>query len=156
MKKANTLISGSTITIANPMRLLDQFKSQIASIQANYEDLKPAVENFDIRGRLRDKYLEKKCPWLDMSKLTHNKVLDFHNLSTAISQAGEQIALIKDAQARINLQSLEGELSGRALGAILCEQLNKYEAEVNEQNYSIDESQAIMHGDWGAVRKTRF
>ncbi|WP_163566060.1 hypothetical protein [Helicobacter suis] len=165
MNRANALISGSAITIANPMRLLDQFKNQIASIQANYEDLKQAVQNFDIRDKLRDKYLERKCPWLDVSKLTHNKVLDFHNLSAAISQAGKQTALIKDAQALIkqlsestysNLQGLEGELSGAALGAILCEQLNRYEAEVNEQNYSIDESQAIMRGDWQAVRKARF
>ncbi len=165
MNKANALISGSAITIANPMRLLDQFKSQIASIQANYEDLQRAVENFDIRDKLQDKYLKKECPWLDVNQLTHNKVIDFHNLSVAISRAGEQTAVIRDAQALIkqlsestysNLKGLEGELSGRALGMILCEQLNKYEVEVKEQNYNIDESQAIMRGDWRAVREARF
>ncbi|BCD48867.1 hypothetical protein [Helicobacter suis] len=165
MNRANALISGSAITIANPMRLLEQFKSQIASIQANYEDLKQAVQNFDIRDKLRDKYLERKCPWLDMSKLTHNKVLDFHNLSAAISQAGKQTALIKDAQALIkqlsestysNLQGLEGELSGAALGVMLCETLNEKEDELAYDNLTQEESKAILRGDWQKVNQIRL
>ncbi|WP_233705246.1 hypothetical protein [Helicobacter bizzozeronii] len=101
MNKANALISGSAITIANPMRLLDQFKSQIASIQANYEDLQRAVENFDIRDKLQDKYLKKECPWLDLNQLSY-KVTD---LSKAIIGTGAETKLIKDAKALLRALS---------------------------------------------------
>lgn len=162
MNKANALISGSAITIANPMRLLDQFKSQIASIQANYEDLKQAVKNFDIRDKLRDKYLNKECPWLDLNQLSY-KVTD---LSKAIIGTGAETRLIKDAKALLRalsddstrsvLQDLKEEITGRSMAIMLCQSLNEAREEVDMENSYTTEAKAILKGDYAATNQERL
>ncbi|MFC3847572.1 hypothetical protein ACFOPX_03345 [Helicobacter baculiformis] len=162
MNKANALISGSAITIANPMHLLDQFKSQIASIQANYEDLKQAVENFDIRDKLRDKYLKKECPWLDLDKLSYKTT----DLSKAIIGTGAETRLVKDAKALLRTlsddntlsayQNLKDEITGKSMGLMVCESLNEARDEVDMDNSFTAEAKAILKGDYTTANQERL
>ncbi|MGL2856149.1 hypothetical protein ACQKAD_08320, partial [Helicobacter pylori] len=136
----------------------------IESIKYNYENLKQSIKNWNARDLLRNKYLQQQCPFFDFNKLTNNKIVNLSNLNNAITKTGKQTAQMKDMQNLIqalsnngyeNLQSLAGQLSGRDMGLILCEQLNRYENQTKEQNYSIEESEAIMNNNWNKVKEIR-
>ncbi|GAA8600701.1 hypothetical protein HpDR66_15750 [Helicobacter pylori] len=160
----NSLISSSAITLANPMQVIQNAQYQIESIKYNYENLKQSIKNWNARDLLRNKYLQQQCPFFDFNKLTNNKIVNLSNLNNAITKTGKQTAQMKDMQNLIqalsnngyeNLQSLAGQLSGRDMGLILCEQLNRYENQTKEQNYSIEESEAIMNNNWNKVKEIR-
>ncbi|OPG47274.1 hypothetical protein [Helicobacter pylori] len=160
----NSLISSSAITLANPMQVIQNAQYQIESIKYNYENLKQSIKNWNAQNLLRNKYLQQQCPFFDFNKLTNNKIVNLSNLNNAITKTGKQTAQMKDMQNLIqalsnngyeNLQSLAGQLSGRDMGLILCEQLNRYENQTKEQNYSIEESEAIMNNNWNKVKEIR-
>ncbi|WQT67745.1 hypothetical protein E5D92_04955 [Helicobacter pylori] len=160
----NSLISSSAITLANPMQVIQNAQYQIESIKYNYENLKQSIENWNARDLLRNKYLQQQCSFFDFNKLTNNKIVNLSNLNNAITKTGKQTAQVKDMQNLIqalsnngyeNLQSLTGQLSARDMGLILCEELNRYENQTKEQNYSIDESEAIINNNWDKVKEIR-
>ncbi|GAA8948809.1 hypothetical protein HpEKB32_03690 [Helicobacter pylori] len=136
----NSLISGSAITLANPMQVIQNAQYQIESIRYNYENLKQSIENWNAQNLLRNKYLQQQCPWLNVNALTNNKIVNLQNLNNLISKNGEQTQTARDVQNLIqsisssgyeNMQSLAGQLSGRAWGEMLCKMVNdsNYESE---------------------------
>ncbi|WP_422387768.1 hypothetical protein [Helicobacter pylori] len=146
------------------MQVIQNAQYQIESIKYNYENLKQSIENWNARDLLRNKYLQQQCPFFDFNKLTNNKIVNLSNLNNAITKTGKQTAQVKDMQNLIqalsnngyeNLQSLAGQLSGRDMSLILCEELNRYENQTKEQNDSIEESEAIINNNWNKVKEIR-
>ncbi|GAA9960079.1 hypothetical protein VN0918_14260 [Helicobacter pylori] len=130
----NSLISSSAITLANPMQVLQNAQYQIESIRYNYENLKQSIENWNTQNLLRNKYLSQQCPWLNVNALTNNKIVNLKNLNNLITKNGEQTQTARDVQNLIqslsssgyeNMQSLDGELSGRAWGEMLCKEMTR-------------------------------
>ncbi|AFI04903.1 hypothetical protein [Helicobacter cetorum] len=130
----NSLISSSAITLANPMQVIQNAQYQLQSIRYNYENLKQSIENWNAQNLLRNKYLSQQCPWLNVNALTNNKIVNLKNLNNLITKNGEQTQTARDVQNLIqslssngyeNMQSLAGQLSGRAWGEMLCEEMTK-------------------------------
>ncbi|WP_205589746.1 hypothetical protein [Helicobacter sp. L8] len=73
------------------------------------------------RDKLRDKYLQKECPWLDVNKLSYKAT----DLSKAIVGTGAETMLVKDAKALLHAlsddstfstyQNLRDEITGRSM-----------------------------------------
>ncbi|WQU20150.1 hypothetical protein KVC58_06500 [Helicobacter pylori] len=161
----NSLISSSAITLANPMQVIQNAQYQIESIKYNYENLKQSIENWNARDLLRNKYLQQQCPFFDFNKLTNNKIANLSNLNNAITKTGKQTAQVKDMQNLIqalsnngyeNLQSLAGQLSGRDMGLILCEQLIKDENQARYNQLSAEASLDILNGNYQAYKMKIF
>lgn len=161
----NSLISGSAITLANPMQVIQNAQYQIESIKYNYENLKQSIENWNARDLLRNKYLQQQCPFFDFNKLTNNKIVNLNNLNNAITKTGKQTAQVKDMQNLIqalsnngyeNLQSLAGQLSGRDMGLILCEELIKDENQARYNQLSAEASLNILNGNYQAYKMKIF
>ncbi|RVZ24160.1 hypothetical protein [Helicobacter pylori] len=161
----NSLISGSAITLANPMQVIQNAQYQIESIKYNYENLKQSIENWNARDLLRNKYLQQQCPFFDFNKLTNNKIVNLNNLNNAITKTGKQTAQVKDMQNLIqalsnngyeNLQSLAGQLSGRDMGLILCEELIKDENQARYNQLSAEASLDILNGNYQAYKMKIF
>ncbi|OOP85927.1 hypothetical protein BB415_00225 [Helicobacter pylori] len=161
----NSLISGSAITLANPMQVIQNAQYQIESIKYNYENLKQSIENWNARDLLRNKYLQQQCPFFDFNKLTNNEIVNLSNLNNAITKTGKQTAQVKDMQNLIqalsnngyeNLQSLAGQLSGRDMGLILCEQLIKDENQARYNQLSAEASFDILNGNYQAYKMKIF
>ncbi|GAA9291245.1 hypothetical protein BTM388_02310 [Helicobacter pylori] len=153
----NSLISGSAITLANPMQVIQNAQYQIESIRYNYENLKQSIENWNAQNLLRNKYLQQQCPWLNVNALTNNKIVSLQNLNNLISKNGEQTQTARDVQNLIqsisssgygNMQSLAGELSGRAWGEMLCKM-------VNDSNYESEQA-LLATGNRSEEQKRRF
>ncbi|PDW40750.1 hypothetical protein BB424_07640 [Helicobacter pylori] len=161
----NSLISSSAITLANPMQVIQNAQYQIESIKYNYENLKQSIENWNARDLLRNKYLQQQCPFFDFNKLTNNKIANLSNLNNAITKTGKQTAQVKDMQNLIqalsnngyeNLQSLAGQLSGRDMGLILCEELIKDENQARNNQLSAEASLDILNGNYIAYKMKIF
>ncbi|WQS57125.1 hypothetical protein KVD04_06785 [Helicobacter pylori] len=161
----NSLISSSAITLANPMQVIQNAQYQIESIKYNYENLKQSIENWNARDLLRNKYLQQQCPFFDFNKLTNNKIVTLSNLNNAITKTGKQTAQVKDMQNLIqalsnngyeNLQSLAGQLSGRNMGLILCEELIKDENQARYNQLSAEASLDILNGNYQAYKMKIF
>ncbi|QQW81935.1 hypothetical protein [Helicobacter pylori] len=161
----NSLISSSAITLANPMQVIQNAQYQIKSIKYNYENLKQSIENWNARDLLRNKYLQQQCPFFDFNKLTNNKIVNLSNLNNAITKTGKQTAQVKDMQNLIqalsnngyeNLQSLAGQLSGRDMGLILCEELIKDENQARYNQLSAEASLDILNGNYPAYKMKIF
>ncbi|WRD74284.1 hypothetical protein E5E60_00545 [Helicobacter pylori] len=161
----NSLISGSAITLANPMQVIQNAQYQIESIRYNYENLKQNIENWNAQNLLRNKYLQQQCPWLNVNALTNNKIVNLQNLNNLISKNGEQTQTARDVQNLIqslsssgyeNMQSLAGELSGRDMGLILCEELIKYENQARYNQLSAEASLDILNGNYQAYKMKMF
>ncbi|AEN18680.1 hypothetical protein [Helicobacter pylori] len=161
----NSLISSSAITLANPMQVIQNAQYQIESIKYNYENLKQSIENWNARDLLRNKYLQQQCPFFDFKKLTNNKIANLSNLNNAITKTGKQTAQVKDMQNLIqalsnndyeNLQSLAGQLSGRDMGLILCEELIKDENQARHNQLSAEASWDILNGNYQAYKMKIF
>ncbi len=153
----NSLISGSAITLANPMQVIQNAQYQIESIRYNYENLKQNIENWNAQNLLRNKYLQQQCPWLNVNALTNNKIVNLQNLNNLISKNGEQTQTARDVQNLIqsisssgyeNMQSLAGQLSGRAWGEMLCKM-------VNDSNYESEQA-LLATGNRSEEQKRRF
>lgn len=153
----NSLISGSAITLANPMQVIQNAQYQIESIRYNYENLKQSIENWNAQNLLRNKYLQQQCPWLNVNALTNNKIVNLQDLNNLISKNGEQTQTARDVQNLIqsisgsgyeNMQSLAGELSGRAWGEMLCKM-------VNDSNYESEQA-LLATGNRSEEQKRRF
>ncbi|GAA7856020.1 hypothetical protein HpBT0303_09170 [Helicobacter pylori] len=153
----NSLISGSAITLANPMQVIQNAQYQIESIRYNYENLKQSIENWNAQNLLRNKYLQQQCPWLNVNALTNNKIVNLQNLNNLISKNGEQTQTARDVQNLIqsisssgyeNMQSLAGQLSGRAWGEMLCKM-------VNDSNYESEQA-LLATGNRSEEQKRRF
>ncbi len=161
----NSLISSSAITLANPMQVIQNAQYQIESIKYNYENLKQNIENWNARDLLRNKYLQQQCPFFDFNKLTNSKIVNLSNLNNAITKTGKQTAQVKDMQNLIqalsnngyeNLQSLAGQLSGRDMGLILCEELIKDENQARYNQLSAEASLNILNGNYQAYKMKIF
>ncbi|MGL2746861.1 hypothetical protein ACQJ8P_07510 [Helicobacter pylori] len=161
----NSLISSSAITLANPMQVIQNAQYQIESIKYNYENLKQSIENWNARDLLRNKYLQQQCPFFDFNKLTNNKIANLSDLNNAITKTGKQTAQVKDMQNLIqalsndgyeNLQSLAGQLSGRDMGLILCEELIKDENQARYNQLSAEASLDILNGNYQAYKMKIF
>ncbi|MCQ2865112.1 hypothetical protein JT081_06140 [Helicobacter pylori] len=161
----NSLISSSAITLANPMQVIQNAQYQIESIKYNYENLKQSIENWNARDLLRNKYLQQQCPFFDFNKLTNNKIVNLSNLNNAITKTGKQTAQVKDMQNLIqalsnngyeNLQSFAGQLSGRDMGLILCEELIKDENQARYNQLSAEASLDILNGNYQAYKMKIF
>ncbi|OOC18358.1 hypothetical protein BV499_02405 [Helicobacter pylori] len=161
----NSLISSSAITLANPMQVIQDAQYQIKSIKYNYENLKQSIENWNARDLLRNKYLQQQCPFFDFNKLTNNKIVNLSDLNNAITKTGKQTAQVKDMQNLIqalsnnsyeNLQSLAGQLSGRDMGLILCEELIKDENQARYNQLSAEASLDILNGNYQAYKMKIF
>ncbi|EJB34033.1 hypothetical protein [Helicobacter pylori] len=162
----NSLISSSAITLANPMQVIQNAQYQIESIKYNYENLKQGIENWNARDLLRNKYLQEQCPFFDFNKLTNNKIANLSNLNNAITKTGKQTAQVKDMQNLIqalisnngyeNLQSFAGQLSGRDMGLILCEELIKDENQARYNQLSAEASLDILNGNYQAYKMKIF
>ncbi|WQT50504.1 hypothetical protein KVC77_07240 [Helicobacter pylori] len=161
----NSLISSSAITLANPMQVIQNAQYQIESIKYNYENLKQSIENWNARDLLRNKYLQQQCSFFDFNKLTNNKIVNLSNLNNAITKTGKQTAQVKDMQNLIqalskngyeNLQSLAGQLSGRDMGLILCEELIKDENQAKHNQLSAEASLNILNGNYQAYKMKIF
>lgn len=153
----NSLISSSAITLANPMQVLQNAQYQLQSIRYNYENLKQSIENWNAQNLLRNKYLQQQCPWLNVNALTNNKIVNLKNLNNLITKNGEQTQTARDVQNLIqslnssgyeNMQSLAGELSGRAWGEMLCKM-------VNDSNYESEQA-LLATGNSSEEQKRRF
>ncbi|WQS74562.1 hypothetical protein KVE54_07480 [Helicobacter pylori] len=153
----NSLISSSAITLANPMQVLQNAQYQLQSIRYNYENLKQSIENWNTQNLLRNKYLLQQCPWLNVNALTNNKIVNLKNLNNLITKNGEQTQTARDVQNLIqslsssgyeNMQSLAGELSGRAWGEMLCKM-------VNDSNYESEQA-LLATGNRSEEQKRRF
>lgn len=153
----NSLISSSAITLANPMQVLQNAQYQLQSIRYNYENLKQSIENWNTQNLLRNKYLSQQCPWLNVNALTNNKIVNLKNLNNLITKNGEQTQTARDVQNLIqslsssgheNMQSLAGELSGRAWGEMLCKM-------VNDSNYESEQA-LLATGNSSEEQKRRF
>ncbi|PDW94404.1 hypothetical protein BB393_06370 [Helicobacter pylori] len=153
----NSLISSSAITLANPMQVLQNAQYQLQSIRYNYESLKQSIENWNTQNLLRNKYLLQQCPWLNVNALTNNKIDNLKNLNNLITKNGEQTQTARDVQNLIqslsssgyeNMQSLAGELSGRAWGEMLCKM-------VNDSNYESEQA-LLATGNRSEEQKQRF
>ncbi|EQD90783.1 hypothetical protein L932_05350 [Helicobacter pylori PZ5026] len=161
----NSLISSSAITLANPMQVLQNAQYQLQSIRYNYENLKQSIENWNTQNLLRNKYLSQQCPWLNVNALTNNKIVNLKNLNNLITKNGEQTQTARDVQNLIqslsssgheNMQSLAGELSGRDMGLILCEQLIKDENQARYNQLSAEASLNILNGNYQAYKMKIF
>ncbi|WRA13755.1 hypothetical protein KVL58_03205 [Helicobacter pylori] len=153
----NSLISSSAITLANPMQVIQNAQYQIESIRYNYENLKQSIENWNAQNLLRNKYLQQQCPWLNVNALTNNKIVNLKNLNNLITKNGEQTQTARDVQNLIqsisssgygNMQSLAGQLSGRAWGEMLCER-------VTDSNYESEQA-LLATGNNSEKQKRRF
>lgn len=153
----NSLISSSAITLANPMQVLQNAQYQLQSIRYNYENLKQSIENWNTQNLLRNKYLSQQCPWINVNALTNNKIVNLKNLNNLITKNGEQTQTARDVQNLIqslsssgheNMQSLAGELSGRAWGEMLCKM-------VNDSNYESEQA-LLATGNSSEEQKRRF
>ncbi len=161
----NSLISGSAITLANPMQVIQNAQYQIESIRYNYENLKQSIENWNAQNLLRNKYLQQQCPFFNFNKLTNNKIVNLSNLNNAITKTGEQTTRMRDMQNLIqalssngyeNMQSLAGQLSGRDMGLILCEELIKDENQARYNQLSAEASLDILNGNYQAYKMKMF
>ncbi|GAA7863960.1 hypothetical protein JP0272_14890 [Helicobacter pylori] len=130
---------------------------QLQSIRYNYENLKQSIENWNTQNLLRNKYLSQQCPWLNVNALTNNKIVNLKNLNNLITKNGEQTQTARDVQNLIqslsssdheNMQSLAGELSGRAWGEMLCKM-------VNDSNYESEQA-LLATGNRSEEQKQRF
>ncbi|WP_231254060.1 hypothetical protein [Helicobacter pylori] len=161
----NSLISGSAITLANPMQVIQNAQYQIKSIRYNYENLKQSIENWNAQNLLRNKYLQQQCPFFNFNKLTNKKIVNLSNLNNAIAKTGEQTTRMRDMQNLIqalsssgyeNMQSLVGQLSGRDMGLILCEELIKDENQARYNQLSAEASLDILNGNYQAYKMKMF
>ncbi|WP_187922216.1 hypothetical protein [Helicobacter pylori] len=161
----NSLISSSAITLANPMQVLQNAQYQLQSIRYNYENLKQSIENWNTQNLLRNKYLSQQCPWLNVNALTNNKIINLKNLNNLITKNGEQTQTARDVQNLIqslsssgheNMQSLAGQLSGRDMGLILCEELIKDENQARYNQLSAEASLDILNGNYQAYKMKIF
>lgn len=161
----NSLISGSAITLANPMQVIQNTQYQIESIRYNYENLKQSIENWNAQNLLRNKYLQQQCPFFNFNKLTNKKIVNLSNLNNAITKTGEQTTRMRDMQNLIqalsssgyeNMQSLVGQLSGRDMGLILCEELIKDENQARYNQLSAEASLDILNGNYQAYKMKMF
>uniref|UniRef100_UPI0018F3E83E hypothetical protein n=1 Tax=Helicobacter pylori TaxID=210 RepID=UPI0018F3E83E len=161
----NSLISGSAITLANPMQVIQNAQYQIESIRYNYENLKQNIENWNAQNLLRNKYLQQQCPFFNFNKLTNKKIVNLSNLNNAITKTGEQTTRMRDMQNLIqalsssgyeNMQSLVGQLSGRDMGLILCEELIKDENQARYNKLSAEASLDILNGNYQAYKMKMF
>ncbi|WP_231232036.1 hypothetical protein [Helicobacter pylori] len=161
----NSLISSSAITLANPMQVLQNAQYQLQSIRYNYENLKQSIENWNTQDLLRNKYLQQQCPFFNFNKLTNNKIVNLSNLNNAITKTGEQTTRMRDMQNLIqalssngyeNMQSLVGQLSGRDMGLILCEELIKDENQARYNQLSAEASLDILNGNYQAYKMKMF
>nr|AUO31233.1 Hypothetical protein [Helicobacter pylori]AUO31276.1 Hypothetical protein [Helicobacter pylori] len=139
------------------MQVLQNAQYQLQSIRYNYENLKQSIENWNTQNLLRNKYLSQQCPWLNVNALTNNKIDNLKNLNNLITKNGEQTQTARDVQNLIqslsssgyeNMQSLAGELSGRAWGEMLCKM-------VNDSNYESEQA-LLATGNRSEEQKQRF
>ncbi|MGL2334891.1 hypothetical protein ACOWKQ_06925 [Helicobacter pylori] len=161
----NSLISSNAITLANPMQVIQNAQYQIESIKYNYENLKQSIENWNAQNLLRNKYLQQQCPWLNVNALTNDKIVNLKNLNNLITKNGEQTQTARDVQNLIqslsssgyeNMQSLAGQLSGRDMGLILCEELIKDENQARYNQLSAEASLDILNGNYQAYKMKIF
>ncbi len=92
-----------------------------------------------------------------VNALTNNKIVNLKNLNNLITKNGEQTQTARDVQNLIqslsssgyeNMQSLAGELSGRAWGEMLCKM-------VNDSNYESEQA-LLATGNRSEEQKQRF
>ncbi|MCE3037695.1 hypothetical protein [Helicobacter anatolicus] len=150
MSKTNNFLKSSTLSIANPLQILETLKSSLSAMEDNYKRLSKTLKDWDYRDKIKSKRLANKCPWLRMD------IISPQSLQIFFTQTGEETQLIKDAKRLIesltdntyqNLTATLGTLSGRALAEKLCEQV--YREEKNKELRKINEmqKQALLKND---------
>ncbi|WQR91498.1 hypothetical protein FFR87_04950 [Helicobacter pylori] len=136
MNKANQFLTGSILSIPNPMQYVEKIQSFAKQVQANTERIKENAQNYDIRNQIAAKRISEKCPELnwDVSQDASPTEKNLHQFFTIKGKESANTKALKDfANAIGNTQistanDLGAGLRGRALLEYICIQKGNLEA----------------------------
>ena len=136
MGKANDILNKQSLTIANPLEVI--------------ENLNKTLETIKFRN------LQKKCPFLDLENLSPNS----DKIET--NKIGEDIPLKKDIQALLDeftditaydINTLYGSLKGLPLAMVMCEKLASYEKALQLLELDNAQNAALLSNDYNLYKQ---
>ncbi|WRD46451.1 hypothetical protein E5K44_02265 [Helicobacter pylori] len=136
MNKTNQFLTGSILSVPNPMQYVEKIQSFAKQVQANAERIKENAQNYDIRNQIAAKRISEKCPELnwDVSQDASPTEKNLHQFFTSKGKESADTKALKDfANAIGNTQigtatDLGAGLKGRALLEYICIQKGNLEA----------------------------
>lgn len=128
MGQANDILNKQSLTIANPLEVIENLNKTLESIKYNANQLGQSVKDYEIGKTIKFRNLQKKCPFLDLENLSPNS----DKIET--NKIGEDTLLKKDIQALLDeftditaydINTLYGSLKGLPLAMVMCEKPRK-------------------------------
>ncbi|WQT15821.1 hypothetical protein E5A77_05030 [Helicobacter pylori] len=163
MNKTNQFLTGSILSIPNPMQYVEKIQSFAKQVQANAERIKENAQNYDIRNQIAAKRISEKCPELnwDVSQDASPTEKNLHQFFTSKGKESANTKALKDfANAIGNTQistanDLGAGLRGRALLEYICIQKGNLEAAKKIQLLDSQMTLALLNNDYTAYEKLR-
>lgn len=72
MGQANDILNKQSLTIANPLEVIENLNKTLESIKYNANQLGQSVKDYEIGKTIKFRNLQKKCPFLDLENLSPN------------------------------------------------------------------------------------
>ncbi|PAF50481.1 hypothetical protein [Helicobacter sp. 13S00477-4] len=162
MNNVNSFLNSSTIAIANPMDIIDDFKDITSRMEHNAKKLAKTIEQYDIRDKIHSRRLNEAYPWLNYNQIAPQETnLPF----TKVGKETQTIKSIKNLMNALsddivgNTESIMGTFSGRAMAIEFCKNANKLEQEVKDNKLFLTEKEALLNKDfekYAQIRKERI
>ena len=156
MNKANDLLTKQSLTIANPLEVIENLNKTLESIKYNSQQLGQNIKDYEIGKSIKFKNLQKKCPFLDFENISPNS--DKVN----INEIGEDTPLKKDVIVLLeeftditayDINSFSGSLKGLPLAMVMCEKLKEYEKALQVMEFDNAQSAALLNNDYELYKK---
>ncbi|WP_317373112.1 hypothetical protein [Helicobacter canis] len=156
MGKANDILNKQSLTIANPLEVIENLNKTLESIKYNADQLGQSVKDYEIGKTIKFRNLQKKCPFLDLENLSPNS----DKIET--NKIGEDTPLKKDIQALLDeftditaydINTLYGSLKGLPLAMVMCEKLASYEKALQLLELDNAQNAALLSNDYNLYKQ---
>lgn len=156
MGQANDILNKQSLTIANPLEVIENLNKTLESIKYNANQLGQSVKDYEIGKTIKFRNLQKKCPFLDLENLSPNS----DKIET--NKIGEDTLLKKDIQALLDeftditaydINTLYGSLKGLPLAMVMCEKLASYEKALQLLELDNAQNAALLSNDYNLYKQ---
>lgn len=123
---ANDIASKQTLTIANPLDVVDNLKNTLENIKNNAERLAETAKDYQLGKAIRNKRLKESCPFIDLENISPSTI-DIDLTDTGEEDSFKQNALNVLEEftdiTRNDVQGLVKPNRGFALAELMCEKM---------------------------------
>ena len=154
--KANNIASNASLSLTNPMDVVENLKNTMASIKYNIERLQNTVKNIELSDRIKSKYIQEKCGLFeelkdgtlgldpDQDTFTRKTVGEENITDTNLGIILDTFTNIKSAEA----EGLGNALTGLPLALVMCEELASYKNKMKSIELDSSAQSALLMGDF--------